>query len=135
MTIGVAISSAVVGSLCHHQAEANGSNKTARTWKAANNIFAGICASELVIIALKATRYAVKNINIIEGLFAAAIAIPILAALGSKYKVDLHLTKALNGVSLVASVAAVAFGSLPLVGMGGLAIAVNSILIIHDHVE
>lgn len=96
------------------------------------NIFAGVSAGEMMVIALSTTRFALRSFALVEGVYALAIAVPVVAALNKRYKVEMNLTKLLNIVALVASVGAVAFGALSLVGWGGAAVVMNSLILLHD---
>lgn len=96
------------------------------------NIFAGVGAGEMLVIALSTTRFAIRSFSLIQGVYALAIALPVVAALNNRYKVEVKLTRLLNITALVASVGAVAFGALSLFGFGGVAITVNSLILLHD---
>ncbi len=103
-----------------------------RALRILTNIFAGASAGGMLLLALSTTRFAIKSFALMQGMYALAIAVSVIAALNNRYETEIHLTRFLNITALVASVGAVAFGALSLVGMGGVAIAVNSLILLHD---
>lgn len=97
------------------------------------NIFSGVGAGEMLAIALSTTRFAINHFPIIHGIYAAAVAIPVITVLNKRYQTELHLNKLLNIISLVGSVGAVGFGALSLVGWGGVAVTANAAFLLYDH--